>query len=143
VPDRNTKPTLRQRARTIVKSAGVGAVATLTDLFVLTLLASGLHLGPRAASVPALAAGIVVQFVGNKLFAFEDRSKRWGEQAAMFLAVEALGFGANLVLFDLAVRSLPLPYVVVRLVTTNIVYFGLCLPLWHRIFRRTSKENVS
>jgi putative flippase GtrA len=116
---------------------GVGAVATLTDLCVLTLLASGLHLGPRAASLPALASGVVVQFVGNKLFAFEDRSTRWAGQAALFLAVETLGFAANFALFDVAVRALPLPYVVVRLVTTNLVYFGVCLPLWSRIFERT------
>lgn len=124
---------------------GVGAVATLTDLLVLTVLASGLGLGPRVSSFPALALGIGVQFFGNKLFAFEDRSKRWGQQAALFLAVEALGFAANLALFDVALRVLPLPYVAVRLITTNVVYFGLCLPLWSRIFRpsATKKETVS
>lgn len=124
---------------------GVGAVATLTDLLVLTALASGFGLGPRASSFPALVAGIGVQFFGNKLFAFEDRSKRWGEQAALFLAVEALGFAANLALFDLGVRFVPLPYLAVRLITTNVVYFGLCLPLWSRIFRPSAakKESVS
>lgn len=127
---------------------GVGAVATLTDLLVLTVLASGFHLGPRASSFPALAAGIAVQFVGNKFFAFEDRSKRWGQQAALFLAVEALGFGANLALFDVGVRFLPLPYLAIRLVTTNLVYFGICLPLWSRIFTSSAvpggkKESAS
>ena len=125
---------------------GVGAVATLTDLLVLTLLANELHLGPRVASLPALASGIVVQFVGNKFFAFEDTSKRWAEQAALFLAVEALGFAANLVLFDVAVRFVPLPLLAVRLLTTNAVYFGLCLPLWSRIFARnrpTETEPLS
>jgi len=115
---------------------GVGAIATLTDLLVLTLLANGLGLGPRVASMPALASGIVVQFVGNKLFAFEDASKKWAGQAALFLVVEAMGFVMNLVLFDVAVRVLPVPLVVVRLFTTNVVYFGLCLPLWSRIFAR-------
>ncbi len=122
---------------------GVGAVATGTDLAVLTLLASGMHLGPRAASFPALATGIVVQFVGNKLFAFEDHSKRWAGQAALFLAVEAIGLAANLVLFDVAVRALAIPYLFVRLLTTNAVYFGICLPLWSRIFSRTKKEGIS
>ncbi|MFO0617309.1 MAG: GtrA family protein [Polyangiaceae bacterium] len=132
---------LRQKLRTVVRSMGVGAVATLTDLVVLTLLASGFHLGPRTSSFPALVAGIAVQFFGNKLFAFEDRSKRWGEQAALFLAVEALGFVANLALFDVGVRYLPLPYLAVRLITTNLVYFGLCLPLWSRIFGRSPKKE--
>ncbi len=122
---------------------GVGAIATITDLAMLTLLASGLHLGPRAASFPALASGIIVQFVGNKFFAFEDHSKRWAGQAALFLAVEALGLAANLTLFDVAVRALPIPYLFVRLLTTNVVYFGICLPLWSRIFARTNKEGLS
>ena len=122
---------------------GVGAIATLTDLLVLTVLASGFHFGPRVASLPALMSGIVVQFLGNKLFAFEDRSKRWAEQAALFLAVEAIGFAANLYLFDVAVRALPLPYVVVRLLTTNAVYFGLCLPLWSRIFSAKAEKPAA
>jgi putative flippase GtrA len=122
---------------------GVGAVATLTDLAVLTLLASGFGLGPRVSSFPALAAGICVQFFGNKIFAFEDRSKRWGEQAALFLAVEALGFVANLGLFDLGLRFLPLPYLLTRLVTTNLVYFGICLPLWSRIFKPSAARSTT
>lgn len=120
---------------------GVGAFATLLDLATLGVLVSGLHFSPRIASFPALTLGIAVQFIGNKLFAFEDRSKRWGSQAAQFFAVEALGFIANWVLFDLAVSRLPLPYLVVRLITTNVVYFGICLPLWSRIFH-TSKQGT-
>jgi putative flippase GtrA len=121
---------------------GVGAVATLTDLLVLTVLANGFHLGPRLASLPALASGIAVQFVGNKIFAFEDASKRWAEQAVLFLGVEAMGFIANLALFDVAVRYVPVPFVVVRLLTTNAVYFGLCLPLWSRIFARRANTET-
>lgn len=120
---------------------GVGAVATATDLSTLALLTSGLGLSPRVASIPALTLGIAIQFFGNKLFAFEDRSKRWGEQAALFLLVEILGFASNLVLFDFAVTHVHAPYVLVRLVTTNLVYFTLCLPLWSRIFR--AKEGAT
>ena len=135
------EPPRPSRIRTVLRSMGVGGVATLTDLAVLGALASGLHLGPRAASLPALLAGIAVQFAGNKLFAFEDHSKRWGEQLALFLGVEALGVAANLALFDVAVRALPLPYLATRLLTTNIVYFAVCLPLWSRIFKK--QENLA
>ena len=51
-----------------------------------------------------------MQFVGNKLFAFRDRSPRWIEQAALFGAIEALGACLNVALFDWAVRALPIPY---------------------------------
>lgn len=119
----------------VLRSAGVGALATLVDLIALAVLVSGFDVSPRVASVPALALGIAVQFVGNKLFAFGDRSRRWVQQGAQFLAVEAVGFLLNLLLFDLAVTLTPLPYLLARVLTTSVVYFAVCLPLWSRIFR--------
>jgi putative flippase GtrA len=129
-----------QSAMIVFRSAGVGLLATATDLVALAVLVSGFHLSPRVASLPALALGIGVQFVGNKLFAFEDRSKAWMRQGMQFLAVESLGFVANLVLYDLAVTHFRLPYLALRLLTTNIVYFAICLPLWSRIFRPAQEE---
>ncbi len=118
----------------MTRSAAVGLVATLADLVLLSLLVRVGHVDPRVASVPALCLGIVIQFAGNKRFAFRDRSADWLRQALLFLAVEALSFTANLVLFDLGVRLVPLPLVALRLVTTNLVYFALALPLWARVF---------
>ena len=113
----------------------VGSVATIVDLATLSVLVSGLGLNARVSSAPALALGIAAQFVGNKLFAFGDRSRAWMRQGLQFLAVEALGFVANLAIFDLVMAHTRLPYLPVRLCTTNLVYFGICLPLWSRIFR--------
>ncbi len=129
--------TLRHRAATVARSMAVGTFATGLDLVVLFALVSVGHLSPRVASVPALAFGIVAQFVGNKLVAFEDRSPDWMRQGAQFLVVEAIGFAANLALYDLAVGRAHLPYLPARLLTTTVVYFGVCLPLWSRIFRAT------
>ena len=72
-----------QKVLVFVRSAGVGAVATGVDLLALALLVSAFGLAPRAASLPALALGIAVQFVGNKLFAFGDRSARWVERSRL------------------------------------------------------------
>jgi putative flippase GtrA len=124
----------------VLRSMGVGAIATAVDFGLLALLVSGLGVDPRLASAPALALGVVAQFVGNKLVAFRDHSRAWLRQGALFFAVEALGFAANLVLYDLAMRATSGPYLLVRLVTTNVVYFGLCLPLWARIFRPSHGE---
>jgi putative flippase GtrA len=128
-------PTFMQGVLTVVRSAGVGLLATATDLIALAILVDGFHLSPRVASIPALSLGIAIQFVGNKLFAFGDPSRAWLRQGAQFLGVEALGFMANLMLFDFALTHTHLPYLPLRLVTTNLVYFAICLPLWSRIFR--------
>ena len=125
----------------VLRSAAVGVAATTADLLTLAVLVEGLGLSPRLANLPALAIGIAVQFAGNKWFAFEDRSPEWARQGAMFLGVEALGMTANLVLFDLAVTRTPLPYLAARVLSTSIVYFGICLPLWSRIFRARSSEK--
>jgi putative flippase GtrA len=119
----------------LLRSAGVGALATLVDLGALAVLVSVLGVSPRVASAPALALGVATQFVGNKLFAFGDRSPRWARQGAQFAAVEALGLALNLLLFDLAVTHSPLPYLAARVLSTSVVYFAVCLPLWSRIFR--------
>ena len=134
-------PTSITGLATVARSAAVGALATLTDLVALTVLVSGFGLSPRLASVPALVIGIALQFVGNKWFAFGDRSRDWLRQGTQFLGVEALGFTANLLLFDLAIRFTALPYLPLRLLTTSIVYFAICLPLWSLIFRNRSQES--
>ncbi len=124
-----------QKILLVARSGAVGALATLVDLAALAVLIELAGLPTRVASLPALALGIGVQFVGNKLFAFNDRSPRWLEQGGRFLAVEALAFVLNLALFDLAIRLTPLPYLLARMLTTAVVYFAVCLPLWSRIFR--------
>jgi putative flippase GtrA len=123
------------RVAQLARGAGVGAIATSVDLFTLALLVHAFGVSPRVASVPALSLGVVVQFVGSKLLTFRERESPWGPQALRFLSVEAFAFALNVALFDAAVRALPLTPVVLRLVTTNLVYFGVCLPLWARIFR--------
>ena len=137
------KPTFLQGLLVLLRSAGVGIVATLVDLGVLALLVSGLGVPVRAASIPALSLGIAVQFFGNKLFAFGDRSNAWLRQGTQFLGVEALGFVANLMLFDFIVSHTQLPYLAVRLVTTAIVYYAVCLPLWSKIFKPQLEETTS
>lgn len=124
----------RLSVRTILKSTGVGAIASVVDFTILAALVSGLGFSARFASPFALSAGLALQFVGNKLFAFEDLRARWARQAAAFVLIEAFAFCANLALFDVAVRYLPLPYLVVRGLTQATVYFGFCLPLWSRVF---------
>ncbi len=123
----------------LFRSLGVGGLATLTDLMALTLLVSGVGVPSRAASIPALVLGAVVQFVGNKRFAFRDRSPDWARQGLQFAGVEMLGFAANALLFDLLVTRTPMPYVVARCLGSFFVYVAICMPLWTRIFKHVEE----
>ena len=129
-----------ERVATLARGAGVGAIATVADLTTLAVLVHSFGVTARAASAPALVLGVVIQFVGSKLVTFRNRDRAWGSQALRFAAVEAVGFAANLALFDLAVRHVAVAPVALRLVTTNLVYFGVCLPLWSRIFHTPRPE---
>lgn len=125
----------------VARSLLVGSLATLFDLGTLALLVHALGLDPRMASLPALSIGVVAQFFGNKLFAFQDYRADWVRQGLLFLAVEALGFLANLLIFHAAVTFTPLPILPLRLAITSLVYFGLCLPLWSRIFSQAPSAS--
>ncbi len=142
----STSPRVRtstvEHITTPARGAGVGAVATAVDLATLAALVHAFGVSARVASAPALLLGVVIQFVGSKLVTFRNRDRAWGAQAVRFAAVEAVGFVANLALFDLATRNVALPPVALRLVTTNAVYFCVCLPLWARIFRGRTREEA-
>jgi putative flippase GtrA len=134
MPTRDPAITAKQRILVLMRSLGAGAFATAADLGTLFLLATVFEVHVRIASPLALIVGFTVQFIGQKYFAFRDDRPNWGKQALAFFVVEALGFVSNLILFDIAARLIPLPYVVTRIMTTNLVYFAICLPLWSRIF---------
>ncbi|MCA9624494.1 MAG: GtrA family protein [Myxococcales bacterium] len=117
------------------KSALVGVVATLADLAMLALLVEVIGIAPRLASAPALLLGVLVQFLGNKVFAFEDRSRAWARQGLLFGLVEIGALALNALLFDRLVALTGIPYLPARLLVGGTVYFGFSLPLWSRIFR--------
>ncbi len=125
--------TLKQALR-----AGIaGAAATLVDLGVLTLLVAVFHVNARAASIPALLAGGVANFVGNRHFAFRAARGSLARQAVLYTLVELIALGANGVLYDVALRAFPATqgaYWLVRLVTSHVVFLGWSYPLWRHVF---------
>ena len=128
--------------RTLTRSAAVGLVATGLDFLALISLVSVLGVPPRVASLPALSLGIVAQFVGNKWVAFRDSSPDWWRQAVCFVAIEALGFMCSALCFDRLLVLTHLPYVVCRALSTSLVYFCVCLPLWSRLFSNVDSRPL-
>ena len=134
------RPTTARRW-TLVRSAAVGVVASATDLAALCLLVQALGLAPALANVPALAAGLAVQFLGNKWFAFRDRLRALARQGAQFALVEAGALAFNALGFHLFVTLTPVPYPAARVVTQALVYFGWSFPLWGLVFRTPQPQE--
>ena len=116
-----------------------GGAATLADIAVLALLVSAFGLAPRMASIPALLVGGVVNFLGNRHFAFRASRGSLARQAVLYTVVELAALAANGILFDVVMRALPpglaWAYVPVRLVTSHVVFLAWSYPLWRLVFR--------
>lgn len=125
----------------LTRGAAVGLAATAVDLSLLALFLHAARWPLRVASPLALLAGVAVQFAGSRAVTFRARGARWLPQALGFAAVEALSFAANVALTELASRALHLPPTVVRVPVTSLVYFGVSLPLWSRVFRPTGGSS--
>ncbi len=119
----------------------MGAVATVADVTLLTAMLDVAHAPLRLASPVALLAGVAVQFVGSRRFTFQSTDPRRVRQVLLFAAVEALAFVLNVALTEVASRALRLPAPVVRVPVTSLVYFGVSMPLWRRVF--ASEEVAS
>lgn len=143
-------PSLKPLLMRLVRSGAAGAGASVADLALLTGLVQLGGVAPRAASVPALVAGGVVMFFGQKYLAFRSQGRSMARELLLFTAVQIGGLALTGLLFDYSLRLMPSferYYVVVRLVTTNIVWLFYSFPLWHWVFRAPkvteSREPVS
>jgi putative flippase GtrA len=128
---------LLERLWVLVRSGLVGLLATVSDLGTLALLIHGVGLHERLANVPSLLPGLLVQFFGNKFFAFEDRSKAIVKQGALFFSIEMAAFVLNVLMFDLLLNLTGMHWILARLLGTNMVYLGFSFPMWsYFVFRR-------
>jgi putative flippase GtrA len=126
------------KALQLLRAGIAGIAATASDLVTLALLVSVLHVDPRVANVPALVVGGVVNFLGNRHFAFRARAGHVGKQAVGYTAVELVALALNGLLYDTVLRLVPAArplYWLVRLATSNAVFLGWSYPLWGRVFR--------
>jgi putative flippase GtrA len=125
----------------LLRAGAAGLAATAVDLGVLALLVSGLHVDARLASIPALIAGGVANFVGNRHFAFRGDGAERGDlarQALGYTLVEVIALALNGILYDTTLRLFPAAtsaYWAVRLVTSHLVFLAWSYPLWRRVFR--------
>jgi putative flippase GtrA len=132
-----------RRLLILLRSCAVGLLATAADLVSLFLLVHGLGLAPAQANVPTLLPGLLIQFLGNKFFAFGDRSPELLKQSSLFLLVELGAFVLNVLVFHLIVSLSDVHYLTARMLGTALVYLGFSFPLWGLIFRHGAGRESS
>ena len=122
----------------LARSLVAGGAATLADLGVLTICVAALHLSPEAANVPALVAGGIVNFFGNRHFAFRANEGSIERHVVGYTLVEVVALALNGFLYALVLRAAPQSahlYWLVRLVTSHVVFLFWSYPLWRKVFR--------
>lgn len=138
----------------VVRAFLAGAAATVADLSILSVLVSFAGVSPRVASVPALVVGGIVNFIGNRHFAFRASQGSLARQAALYTMVELVGLGLNGLLFDVVVRlcaahaaalgtAVPAwAYAPIRLATSHVVFLAVSYPLWRLVFRVPARAEA-
>jgi putative flippase GtrA len=134
-----TLPTTEKR-HTLRRSAVIGLLATLADMALIALFVHGLAVSPAIANVPALSVGLLIQFWGNKRYAFGDDSPTSSRQASAFLAVEAVAFALNVMFFHILAVGLEVTPLLSRAIASALVYFAFSYRLWQIIFRPQSQR---
>ncbi len=132
------RDSLKKRVATFVRSAVTGGAATAADVVSLALCVGLLGISPRLANVPSLLLGALVQFVGNRHFAFRAKQGSLKRQIVGFLLTEAVALGLNGALYEMFAARLTLhtaSAVVLRLVISSAVFLLWSYPLWRRVFR--------
>ena len=138
IPTRLREKWTPARLFELARSLMAGGAATLADLAVLTFCVAALHLTPQAANVPALVAGGIVNFFGNRHFAFRAHEGSIERHVVGYALVEIVALALNGFLYDLVLRAAPGSahvYWLVRLATSHIVFLFWSYPLWRKVFR--------
>jgi putative flippase GtrA len=121
-----------------LRAIAVGVVATAVDLLVLFALVQGLGMSPAAANVPALLAGLAVQFLGCRAVVFAGSDRPLVKQALGFVVAEAGTLALNAVTFHLLVTLTRVPYAGARPLGQLVVFVAFSYPAWRRVFRGRS-----
>ncbi len=136
--DAQQRPQGLARLITFARSLVAGAAASLVDLVVLAALVGLLGVSGRVANLPALLAGGLVQFLGNRHFAFNAAAGSLKRQVALFAVTEVVTLSLNGVLFDWAARQTDLSWlgaIGVRSVISFLVFVSWSYPVWRHVFR--------
>jgi len=132
-----------KRGFIFVKSLLAGAAATLTDFGVFFVLHNGLGVDALWATVPALITGAIVNFVGNRRYAFHAHRGKLTKQAQRFTIVTLIALGLNFLIFWGAHKLLPSwPAWLMRVIIGNLVYLAWSYPMFQVVFRTVARSNT-
>ncbi len=95
----------------LVRFATVGASGYVVNLAVFAALVHAASVDYRVAATGAFLVALTNNFVWNRIWTFRARAGHAGFQAARFVVVSLVAFGANLAVLSLLVAAFDVPEV--------------------------------
>lgn len=128
----NNREPMIERFKRFMRSSLVGLVTSVVDLAIIETGIRLMKIDPAVAKAVALAVCTLIQFFGNRSFAFRAQKGRLGRQMAWFIGCETIAAGLMCLVFRQMVRHMPLE--IANALSIGVVYFGFSYPLWKRVF---------
>ena len=128
----NNREPITVRFQRFLRSSLVGLVTSVVDLVIIETGIRLMKVDPALAKAIALAVCTLIQFFGNRSFAFKAQQGRLGRQMMWFIGCEAIAAGLMCLVFRQMVRHMPLE--IANALSIGVVYFGFSYPLWKRVF---------
>lgn len=116
------------------KSLGVGGVATIVSMGALYLLVEYAGMSAQWGNAISLPLGVIIQFVGNRFWAFDKAKGNPALQFPIFVGLEVTGIFINVGLFWVFTEKLAMHYMLARLIGTGLVFWCFSYPLWQLLF---------
>jgi putative flippase GtrA len=133
---RDLKTRIPPMGARLAKSIATGGVASLVDMAVLVGLVEFCHVTPEYANFPSLIIGSLIQFWGNRHFAFGVTTRQGVKKHLwQFAVVEIASLAMNGVGFYAVLKWTNIHYVVARPLVITVIYLGFSFPAWGRIFK--------
>ena len=129
----------RRELVTLLRSAAIGSMATAADFGVLALAVGAMGISARAANLPSLLAGSLVQFIGNRHFAFKAKAGCVKRQLKWFVLSEVIALSTNALLYELVAQRVTLTAVsavLLRAASCSVVFLAWSYPVFRKIFRQ-------
>jgi len=127
-----------------IKYSLVGALGTLIDLGSLYILVEHFTIGVLLASTISFLLAVINNFILNKIWTFENKSKNYRKLFIKFLIVSLVGLALTLISMEILVYTFKIWYILAKAITSIIVLTWNFLANKFWTFRtRKFKEIIS
>ncbi|NCP71932.1 GtrA family protein [archaeon] len=113
-----------KKIRTIGKYTIFSVIATLTDLLFLYVFTEFIGLFYLVSVKLSYFIGMIVAFFGNKQYTFKKTNKRSYHQFIDFFIISVIDLCMNVILIKLLTEYLGVWYILSKIITVIIIFFG-------------------